>query len=112
MTLDEYQVHPVLTTPYRPNAWTTGPLTYDPYVLCTTSAEMPSIKVENPIARAMEYIKETRKEIKLIFHLVSCNYCRSNYPANLEISYECPACGAYDFEIERSINDELVIQRT
>ena len=92
----------------EPQAWTSEPQTYDPYRLVTTSYTMPEIRVENPLAMAVNYVKEKTTQTKLLFHFVRCHYCWSFYPGSLEMGYECPACGAYDFSIERSVTDEII----
>ena len=96
----------------EPEVWTSTPMAYDPYLLCTTAFHEEDVRVVNPLATALEYVKEKTTATLLLFHLVRCHYCRSFYPGNLELGYECPACGAYDFAIERSVTDELVVQTT
>ena len=85
-----------------PQVSTTGSYLFGPV---TTDALGGIAMVETPMRHAMEYIRERGE--KFIFHLCGCAYCRSVYPANLELGYECPACGAYDFEIKESIKDTV-----
>ncbi len=85
---------------------------WEPYA-CTTSGllmtavatdAMGSLSfVHDPIAQAQEYIKEHTQHF--LFEMVSCGYCRSTYPANLETGYECPGCGAYDYKVERRVDE-------
>lgn len=93
---------PALWGEYKPTAWTSGPQTHM-HMVCTTASEMPMF-VESPLQDAMEYVKQREPEKQFMFHICRCEYCRSNYVANLELGYECPGCGAYSFEIERSID--------
>lgn len=72
------------------------------YVPVTTEAyTRPVLK---PMRDALEYVKKTEK---FLLHICWCTYCWSTYPANVEIGYECPACGALDFEIKRTVNGEV-----
>ena len=101
--LNEYlEKAPAIWKPYEPTAWTTAPTT-GMHMVCTTSAEMP-IMVESPMQDAMEYVREREPQKEFMFHICRCDYCFSNYVANLELGYECPGCGAYSFEIERSVD--------
>lgn len=87
---------------YNPHEVSTSAMTFGTVYL--TTGEDIAVEVQNPLAGAIQYIKEKAPDVKeWLFHICRCNYCRSDYPANLEIGYECPACGAYSFEIERSI---------
>jgi Zn finger protein HypA/HybF involved in hydrogenase expression len=66
----------------------------------TTDAVGTVMRIPDPIAKAQEYIRE---KTEFLFDMARCHYCRSFYPANLETGYECPGCGAYEFDIERTV---------
>lgn len=81
------------------------------YAVLTTDAYGGEIQIHNPLAQAIEYVKEETKRTEFLLHVCKCKYCWSNYPANIDIGYECPACGAYDFDIERTVTNDTTIER-
>ena len=88
---------------------TSVPMTGGNYMaLCTTGADMPMYhEIEEKVVRPAK--KKINKR-EFVMHICRCMYCRSNYPANLLIGYACPMCGAYDFDIERTIENEEAIE--
>lgn len=81
------------------------------HMVVTTDASGGYLAVHDPIQQALEYVKEETKRTEFMLHICRCTYCRSNYPANIDLGYECPACGAYDFDIERTVTNDTSIER-
>ena len=81
------------------------------HTVLTTDATGGYLAVHDPIQQAIEYVQEETRKKEFLLHICRCSYCRSSYPANIEIGYECPACGAYDFDIERTVTNDTATKR-
>ena len=90
---------------------TSVPMTSEVYFgPMTTGWSVDESAAMHYVKEAQRFVQETRKE-NFVMHICKCHYCRSHYPASLEIGYACPACGAYEFDIERTINNSEVTRR-
>jgi len=72
----------------------------------TTGFHVSDGRLLEVIKDAKEYVDEAVEEF--YFHRCLCSYCLMTYEANLEVTYECPCCGARDYKIIEEVKRSIV----
>ena len=90
---------------------TTSPMTGSVEFAAMTTDATVMVYPHKFLQEAKEFVEEKRRK-EFVMHICKCHYCRQSYPASLELTYECPMCGAHEFDITRTIDNEEFTRRT
>lgn len=87
-------------------ASTSAMVAFPTSMVMTTGFQISDDNLLEVVKDAKEYVDQAVEEF--YFHRCLCSYCLMTYEANLEITYECPCCGARDYKIIEEVKRNVI----